>query len=257
MSPPAELPDDLQRRVLRAARPNVPTRVRLFWLPHAGGSSTSFPSWHRFFPPDWEVAFLEVPIAHDSFVEPTCLDEVVGLYLAAIRTRLDLPFGIFGHSLGALVGLELSRRLRERGDPMPCWLGISGRRPPGSTTALAGLPLSTMRDDELVERIESYGGTPPQILADREFRSLLLYRLRRDLRWSEEHVSPEATPLEIPISTFAGDEDPSAPPAEVSRWREWTTGSLRARTYPGGHFYLFAHREAVCEAIRTDLLASS
>ncbi|MEQ8767648.1 MAG: thioesterase domain-containing protein [Planctomycetota bacterium] len=247
-------PLELARRALRSRAPDQPVARRLFWFPHAGGSSTSFPSWHRFFPSNWEIAFLEVPIV-DAGSEPETLEDVLAIYLEAMRTRLDVPFGFFGHSLGALFAFELTRRLVAEKLPPPTWIGLSARRPPHLASA-RGLPHSQMTDDELLSLVRSYGGTPPQILADAGFRELLLDRLRRDLRWSERHEHRDGEALDLPMTLFSGTKDPSAPPEAVAEWQHYSKGPIETRVFEGGHFYLFTHRDAICQAIARDLGAS-
>jgi len=43
---------------------------------------------------------------------------------------LDQPFAFFGHSLGAMVGFEMARRLRSQGRSLPIHLFRFGQRAP-------------------------------------------------------------------------------------------------------------------------------
>jgi surfactin synthase thioesterase subunit len=62
----------------------------------------------------------------------------------ALRPALDLPVALFGHSLGALLAIELARELRRRRGPLPVHLFVSGRHAPQVADPLVRYPLRTL-----------------------------------------------------------------------------------------------------------------
>jgi surfactin synthase thioesterase subunit len=60
-------------------------------------------------------------------------------------------------------------------------------------------------------------------------------------------------PLSCPITALAGDRDPQTTIDEAKAWREHSTGEFDLRVFPGGHFYLDAHRAEVVDVVTAAL----
>jgi surfactin synthase thioesterase subunit len=71
------------------------------------------------------------------------MEQVVGEVIRLLGEGREQPFALFGHSFGALVGYETSRRLRQLGTP-PELLLVSGRNSPA--WPLSHEPLHTLPD---------------------------------------------------------------------------------------------------------------
>src|SRR5262245_7869847 len=106
--------------------------MRLFCLPYAGGRETVFRRWQAAMPTAVEVCPIELPGHGRRIAEPLCcdLESMVMAVASTMADTLDAPFGVFGHSMGALVAFELARHLQSRVGPRPLVLYLSGRRAP-------------------------------------------------------------------------------------------------------------------------------
>src|SRR5690348_14255637 len=115
-------------RWLAYVRPRPDADLRLFCFPYAGGGALVFRDWADALPGSVEVCPVQMPGREARFREPafTRLPLLIEAMAEALRPHLDRPFAFFGHSLGALVAFELSRRLcRDRG-PKPVLVFVSG-----------------------------------------------------------------------------------------------------------------------------------
>ena len=245
-------PDPADAWILRP-RPRPAARLRLFCLPHAGGGASAFRGWADALPEGVEVCPVQLPGRENRIAEPAFdrLEPLVEALAEAVLRRADLPFAVFGHSNGALIGFELARRLRRAGEPGPRHLVASGRRAPDVP---APLPLlHALPDDELLAGLRELGGIPEQLLGEPELLRLLLPLLRADAAVHETYVYRDEPPLEVPITGYAGTDDPRAPPASVDEWRRHTAGAFTRRDLPGGHFYLFTDRPRVLATLGRDL----
>ena len=86
-------------------RPRPEASIRLFCIPFAGGSSSSYRNWSNELPPHIEVGAVQLPGREDRYrEEPFCrIDDLVeGLVDSLLPLMRDLPFAFFGHSLGAI-----------------------------------------------------------------------------------------------------------------------------------------------------------
>ncbi|NTX54583.1 thioesterase II family protein, partial [Myxococcus sp. CA039A] len=95
--------------------------VRVFCLPHAGGSASLFRTWQAELGQDIEVCPVQLPGRENRLREPPLreLPRVVDFLVDVVARHGDKPFALFGHSMGALLAYELTRALRERGLPTP------------------------------------------------------------------------------------------------------------------------------------------
>ncbi|MGX2993983.1 thioesterase II family protein [Streptomyces sp. JNUCC 64] len=227
----------------------------LLLLHHAGGSATAFVPLLRHLPAEWRLLSLDLPgrvMAPDGR-RPRSTTEAVAWLAPVTRAVLDGPYGVFGHSMGALLAYELARELSRDGVP-PVWTGLSGAPAPGHR------PDRERRDlwppERLTGLLRRLGGTPEEVLAVPGLVALMVEVLRADLAIVDTYAEHPGPPLTGPLSLFSGDDDPVARPALVAPWAARTTARTARHSWPGGHFFLFEHAAAVAREIARDVLAA-
>ncbi|MFJ9646085.1 thioesterase II family protein [Streptomyces sp. NPDC004244] len=228
--------------------------VRLLCLPHAGGSASFYFPLARALAPTVEVLAVQYPGRQDRRQEPLVADiaTLADRITEALSAYGDKPLALFGHSMGAVTGFEVARRLEARGAG-PVELFVSGRRAPSTSRSEHHWHLAT--DAELVAEIKSHGAAGSELLDDPEIRAMLLPTIRSDYRAVETHVSPPGARVGCPITAFTGDADPKVTVEEARAWERHTTGGFRAQVFPGGHFYLSDHQDAVLRTVSARLSA--
>ncbi|GGU98689.1 thioesterase [Streptomyces litmocidini] len=225
--------------------------VRVYCLPHAGGSAGSYLAWARSRQvPGLDFVPVELPGRGTRMAEPlpASMEEVVDGVLSVLEARPERePFLLFGHSMGAQIAYETTRRLVAGGRPLPRTLVVSGCRPPGSPVAM---PLHDRDDDELLKGIVELGGTPAEILEHRELLAMLLPVMRADLGLLSRYMEAvRPTVLPCPVVALGGDGDRLSGPEWIDGWRSVTAGGFRRRILPGDHFFLHDEVDAVMEEI--------
>ena len=105
---------------------------------------------------------------------------LIDTLLVELAERLDddEPFAVFGHSMGALVGLELIHALRARHGLAPVWFGASASLAPSRRNWETHWLDCT--HEAMVARLRELGGTPVELLDDRDFIDFVLPALRVD-----------------------------------------------------------------------------
>ncbi|MBL1098516.1 thioesterase [Streptomyces sp. 205] len=211
--------------------------MRLFVLHHSGASHIPYRPWAAHVPADWELCLVEAPGrgGRPGPLRETAA-ELAEAYVADVRPWADRPYALFGHSMGAVAGYELTLALRDRGLPLPRWLGLSAVSPPEHHPRAE--PHFDLPEDELREWLAVMGGTAREVLEDPEMWALIEPVLRADLRIAERWEPRHGTgPLTVPLSVFAGDTDPIAPWHLMHTWAERSIRFCGAQVLTGGHFY--------------------
>ncbi|MFJ3090579.1 thioesterase II family protein [Streptomyces sp. NPDC086838] len=237
---------------LRRFHPAEQAPVRLFCLPHAGGSASYYFPVSRALAPAADVIAVQYPGRQDRRSEP-CVDDVrrlADLVTAEMLPWCDRPVALFGHSLGATLGFEVALRLEAAGTT-PRVLFASGRRAPSRPRENENVHLSP--DAQLLTTIRRMSGTDPAVLADDELLRSILPAIRADYKAAETYRYEPSAPLTCPIEVLNGTEDPEVTTEEAKAWTTHTTASCTFHTYKGGHFYLNDHAPEVINLIRERL----
>lgn len=234
----------------RDARPAVSPALKLYCFPYAGGGARSYDGWQAMLDPLVQMATVELPgrgrnLARKPLESLMAIVEQLATVVLADAGRT--PFAFYGHSMGALIAFELSRLLHARQAHMPVKLLVSGCSAP-SVERTGKLHL--MGDNELIERLRQYNGTPPEVLAHRELMELMLPIIRADFAVVETFRYRPSPELPIPIAALAGTGD-----GNLSTFEDWTKESrvCKIHWFEGDHFFIKKHRDAVLETINGEL----
>lgn len=224
-------------------------RRRLICFHHAGGGPSLFWDWHRHVTPDTEVWAAAIPGRETRFAEASLdrMDMLATMLVQALP--LDLPFAFFGHSLGGVLGFEVTRQLRERGLPEPTHLFVSAC--PAPQLCLRQRSRATLSDEELLHTLNSFGATPQEILEHPEYLKMVLSVLRADFNLIDNYVVPEGGDIHFPITAYAGAGDTHIPPERMMAWERWATPGFVCRRFDGDHFYLNHQRAALINDLLT------
>jgi surfactin synthase thioesterase subunit len=237
----------------RKVRPTA--RLRLFCFPYASGGASLYRAWPAGLPADVEVCAVQLPGREGRIAEPPnpSLKALVPLIADALTPYLDLPFALFGHSMGSILAFELCRELRRRKGPMPFQLIASGCHSPD-------LPdrdvIHDKSDEDIFKHLGGLGGISKAALENRELMTMVLPLIRADGSVTETYVFTEEAPLELPLTVFGGELDPKATHETIEAWRPHSTGPVSTEYFPGDHFFLNSHRDQVIAAVARVIRAS-
>lgn len=238
---------------LLCPRPRPQARLRLFAIPYAGRGPSLFRAWTEQLPDDVELCLIHLPGREQRFSEPACtrLETLLDHLIPALCPWLDRPWAVFGHSMGALIGFELARRLMHQQRQAPLHLFVSGY--PAPHLARPASLLYTLPDAALKEALQGSGGTPKEILAHPELLDLLLPTLRADVTLCATYHYQAGEPLSCPLSVFGGWADRMVAPETLDAWQQQTTAACTVKLFPGDHFFLHREETALVDALGHDL----
>lgn len=224
-------------------------RLRLFCFPYAGGGPSAFRTWSQGLPPEIDVIAVRPPGRDRRVREPAHADwtALLDACADALAPHIERPFAFFGHSFGARLSYELTRRFQDAGLPLPVRVFISGCRCPHIPS-----PRPLMHDlprPSFLERVRNMEGTPPEILASPTLMKMLEPTLRADMKLAELWPREPARALQAPISAFCGRMDSIDPPEHMREWGRYTDASFDFHVFEGSHFFLHTEEAAVLDRI--------
>ena len=199
-----------------------PRALRLFCFPCAGGSAATCEGWAEFLP-GVEVCAIELPGRGALFRRPP------------LRRLANLPFALFGHSMGGVTALEVARELIRRDKRAACLIVSSC--PPPHLPSRRGFLLHTLPDGRLVEELTKLEGVPDALLRKRDMLEAFLPTIRADLEARETWTS-QTGDIGLPILAAAGVTDRLVWPADLAEWSKYTSRRFRVAQLDGGHFFV-------------------
>jgi medium-chain acyl-[acyl-carrier-protein] hydrolase len=232
--------------------PQPHAKVRLFCFPYAGGGSTTFRSWSKNLTNFIELCTAQLP-GRESRISEQPYDHLITMVDKLSETivpHLTKPFALFGHSMGAMISIELARALRRKLNVEPVHLFVSGRRAPQ-------MPRTRERTYNLpesgfIEELRRLNGTPPEVLANPELMQLMIPLLRADFSVCQTYEYQPEPPLSCPITVFGGLEDETSR-EELDAWREQTSANCTVRMAPGNHFFLNSAQPQILRIVEQQL----
>jgi medium-chain acyl-[acyl-carrier-protein] hydrolase len=235
-----------------------PGRLRLICFPHAGAASYVYRQWIAHLPPHVELWGVHPP-GRGERIRERPFHRIEPL-VTALMDHLPLdelhPFAFFGHSVGALVAFELTRRLHRERVIVPRHLFASGYRAPD--LPMRRPPLHDAPRERFVRALERYGGIPRDVLDNAEMMELLLPAIRADFELAETYACDCREPLPCSITCYGGTEDDEAREEDLRGWQHYTDASFALQIFEGNHFFPFQSKryltrfssalESVCAA---------
>jgi len=220
----------------------------LFCFPFAGGGSAAYNSWIAKMAPDVKVCPVQLPGREEQIMEApyTDMGQLTEDLLDAMRPYRNQEILLFGHSMGAKIAYETAKGLEQMGKDVKL-LVVSGCAAPHIPEPN---PIYHLPEEEFIDALRAYDGTPEQILNNRELLKFFLPMLRADFALSESYCAKYIEPVSCPILAMGGYEDKEAGESVMKEWAAYTTNQFKCQMFHGNHFYFKEWEEEVLEEIR-------
>jgi acyl transferase domain-containing protein len=236
---------------------NKNARVRLFCVPYGGGGASMYRNWQEKLPDYIEVCPMQMPGKESRIKEVPIdnIDDAVDALEKAIKDELDIPYALYGHSMGSLVAYRLAYRLWQNAKNKPSHLFVGAYSRPSLTPNLNfrkklamfkskgfnGVPtaseieaLSAAQLDGLVHEI----GGMENVVVEEDIAKRLVAQALADFRIVESFKFKEEPLFDVPITAFHGLEDERVPEEDMHAWKSGTTSAFKIHLLSGNHFFL-------------------
>ncbi len=224
--------------------PQPAPRHRLFCLPFAGGGIGIYRTWPGAAPEGLEVVMVQLPGRERRIREEAYrnMDALVSDLWPAVEPLTDVPFSIFGHSMGAAIAHELARKAAAA-SASPELLFLSSRRAPSVPPPHP--PMYMLPDAVFTERLqELYGPFPDALKRHPGLLKTFLPTMKADLELLDTFEPSNARDLDCSLVTIAAQADHAVLPETVLPWSQVTMADTEHIVVPGGHFHVRDHHTA-------------
>jgi medium-chain acyl-[acyl-carrier-protein] hydrolase len=200
---------------------NEGARMRLLCLPYAAGSAATYRFLTRVLPArlleNLDIWAVEYPGHGERLGEAPYRDfsTLAEAMTGAVAFLFARETAVFGYSLGAMLGFELARRLRDRAGVSPAALLVAACGAPQLAPAGPGITSSPAALTAFL--IGQDAGANPHEVAQRWPWHQAVFGVRRTYRYTA------GPPLPCPITAFGGAQDEEVSEAALWEWREQTT----------------------------------
>lgn len=222
-------------------------KKRLYFIPYAGASGTTFKNWKRIFGDEVDFVILELPGHGSQCDKELCTKmsdacEVLYQDILNIQQKDNMPFFIAGHCLGAIIANEIIYKIRgKREIKMPVRLFISGH---GSPDMLCNDDLwADLSDEELTKALMESGGMD-ESMAEQEILAMTLPIIRSDAMLYEGYefdTSRRILPIEMTI--IYTDDDKKTNETTLNNWKNFTTKEIMYIKMEGSHYFINEHTD--------------
>lgn len=226
--------------------------IPLVLIHHAGGSAAVFQPLLRALPADCQVRAVELPGHGRQWrLEPEVAVDDAITRLVEATDGITGDFGIFGHSLGAYLGLALAARLERTVGPARCAVlfASANAAPSEARLPFEGSPLG-VTDEEIFEITRrAGGGVSRQLIANEKLRTRTANLLRADFAISSTFLGARRhTVTEADIVACYGSADIFTE-GQIKAWERHTTGEFESHAFAGEHFYLADESEPLAKLV--------
>lgn len=113
--------------------------------------------------------------------------------------------------------------------------------------------IHNLSDESFIRRLEELGGTPAEVLQNKELLELLMPTLRADFAVIDTYKYTPGAPLACPITVVSGSADLYASGPTMEGWRLQTSDTLSFHELQGGHFFIHALEHELRQIVASDL----
>lgn len=223
---------------------NNNTKYRIICFTHSGSYASQYSLWEKYLPKDIECVIYERPgsgirISEEAF---TNWQDLVNDAVVSIKGYLDLPYIIFGHSLGGSIAFEVAKVLESTPHVRPRLVAIGDREAPNHKPDKIRHHLS---DEEFGEMLVKDYGMDKSLVLNKDIMEFFLPMLKNDFKLADTYFDVfghRSDRIMANIAVFRPEKTNDTLESHLD-WSKYTQDKLELIDVSGGHFFVFDHAE--------------
>jgi len=226
---------------------NKHAELQLFCFHDAGGNASMYGRWSEILGNKVQVIALQLPGRSNRFEEQplTSMEEVIQNLLHEFVNAVKMPFAFFGHSMGAVIMMELANRLRKNFDIQPNKVFISSAPPfqkIAEQVAEYNLP-----ETKLLQRFPELN---KQLFLNTADFEAFLNTLRADLQLLYFYKPEAWSPFSFPIFLLHAENDKRVKLDDAILWKEYTTKNFTLLKKQGTHRHVYEYQVETIQLLK-------
>lgn len=181
------------------------------------------------------------------------LDEAVEDIFKQIKGEIiDDDYAIYGHSMGSILGYELYYKIYENNLRKPNHIFFSGHEAPKVKKSKGNL--HCLPDLDFMNKVIDLGGTPQELIEDKEVMEIFLPIIRNDFKILETYVYKEKREkIKCDVTILNGKQD-SIKLEGILAWKSHADKGFKIYNFEGNHFFINDNVEKIAEIINCTLI---
>lgn len=236
---------------------NASDKPLIIMFPFAGGSMYSFRNMWEDLSTMFDILCPELP-GRGELIELSPISDINQLvnyifthYIQLLR--LEKPYILYGHSMGALLSYLLSVELIKRKYNPPMYLFVSGREGPSSKKKEI---LHNLPSKSFFMRLQELGGIPFELYENIDFLNYIEPIIRADFKAVEDFNYEVSLKLNTPILVFYGNKE-NVSHENLLLWELVTNKKVEYIQMEGGHFFINDHAKSIARSIIDTIFKAS
>lgn len=229
--------------------------MKLFCLPYAGGSEVIYYKWKKYLNSSIHLEAIELKGRGKRFNDKPYgnLEEAVEDIYENIKDKLlQDEYAIYGHSMGSVLAYELYYKIYNEKVNLPKHIFFSGHKEPSMPRRKKKLYL--LQDEQFIKEIIELGGTPQDVVDNKELLQLFIPILRSDFKILENYIYKEKKEkIQCDISILNGKED-DITLDELLSWKIHGDKGFKIYNFEGDHFFINNNVENITKIINATLV---
>lgn len=220
------------------------TKYRIICITHSGAYASQYAVLQKYLPDDVECIIYERPGSGARIGEKFCpnWETLIQDAVKSIEMHLDLPYIIFGHSLGGSIAFEVIKELEKLNKATSKYLAIGDREAPN-------YPPDRMRhhlsDEDFGQMLINDYGMDENIVANSDIMELFLPVLKHDFQLADTYFAKYgqvADKIKTNVVVFRPHESNDTLQSQLD-WQNFSIGNFKLVDVPGDHFFVLKQTE--------------
>ncbi|MGE7621663.1 thioesterase II family protein [Viridibacillus sp. NPDC096237] len=224
--------------------------MKVVMLPCAGGNSMMFQNISALLAESMQTYALDYP-GHGRRIQLPLLNSLREIAddileeMSKIGIFNGEPYVLLGYSMGSIICYEITRRLIEKGMPVPKHLFLSA----SATVHMEQRePITSIPEEELYTYLKELGGTSNELLDNKEFQNFYFPIIKADLIALSKYQADSTPKLPISATIMYGSEDKYTK-EEIYAWENYIR-SCSFKEIMGGHFFIYQAEDQMNKIIK-------
>lgn len=217
---------------------------RIICITHSGSYASQYAVWEKYLPNDVECVIYERPGSGMRLNEDFCQswNLLIKDAVKSISPYLELPYILFGHSLGGSIAFEVVKELEKANKKLPVYLALGDREAPNYPPDKLRHHLSDQEFGQML--IDDYG-MAAELVESPEIMEFFLPMLKHDFWLADTYCDKyglDTYKIKTNIAIFRPEESHDLLASHLD-WQNFSTAKLKLVEINGDHFFVFKHPE--------------